>query len=152
MSLDRVIFGMRHPCVHVLSELFRMTMAMSLGGCAFTGSGAVVIIMEYLNFGARSDQAELGRRLAQMHLATPAVWHRSTMTDASFYRGGSPGMAWGMRQQRGAAETTVEWTVAITAWVRIRVVRLICIKVRFSPVGTQAYSVMPPPRSSEHRR
>jgi len=33
----------------------------------------VVIIMEYLKFGSRSDQAELGRRLAQMHLATPAV-------------------------------------------------------------------------------
>ena len=37
------------------------------------GSGGVVIIMEYLNFGSRSDQAELGRRLVQMHLATPAV-------------------------------------------------------------------------------
>ena len=29
--------------------------------------------MEYLKFGSRSDQTELGRRLAQMHLATPAV-------------------------------------------------------------------------------
>ena len=37
------------------------------------GSSSVVIIMEYLKFGSRSDQSELGRRLAQMHLATPAV-------------------------------------------------------------------------------
>lgn len=31
------------------------------------------LITEYLEFGGRADQAEMGRLLAQMHLATPKV-------------------------------------------------------------------------------
>ena len=37
-------------------------------GCA---DGNSVIIMDFLNFGARGDDGELGKRLAQTHLSTP---------------------------------------------------------------------------------
>lgn len=65
------------------------------------GSGSF-IIMEFLEFGARSDQAELGRRLAQMHLATPTV--RIPLRDATA-GGGTPrafygaAHSWASRQQ-----------------------------------------------------
>ena len=39
--------------------------------------GGSFLVTEYLNFGGRADQAELGKALAEMHLATPAV--RSTV-------------------------------------------------------------------------
>ena len=35
--------------------------------------GNSFIVMDYLNFGARGDQAEFGRQLAMMHKAEPAV-------------------------------------------------------------------------------
>ena len=35
--------------------------------------GNSFIVMDYLNFGARGDQAEFGRQLARMHKAEPAV-------------------------------------------------------------------------------
>lgn len=35
--------------------------------------GNSVIVMDYLDFGARGDQAEFGRQLALMHAAEPAV-------------------------------------------------------------------------------
>jgi protein-ribulosamine 3-kinase len=41
-----------------------------LGG---PGRGGSFIVMEYLNFGGRANAAELGRQLALMHLAIPAV-------------------------------------------------------------------------------
>ena len=37
--------------------------------------GGSFLVTEYLNFGGRADQAELGEALARMHLATPAVRH-----------------------------------------------------------------------------
>ena len=49
--------------------------------CAGSGAGSSgsCIIMEFLEFGPRSDQAALGRSLAQMHLATPTVRPRASV-------------------------------------------------------------------------
>lgn len=44
------------------------------GGGALRGSGSF-IVMEYLELGGRCDQAELGRQMARMHLATPQHDH-----------------------------------------------------------------------------
>ncbi len=46
------------------------------------GGGATFIIMEHLNFSGRPSQRELGRKLAEMHLAEPLVsaWDYTSVT------------------------------------------------------------------------
>ncbi len=43
------------------------------------GGGGYFIVMEHLNFEGRASQEELGRGLAQMHLAEPRVSARTQM-------------------------------------------------------------------------
>lgn len=55
------------------------------------GGGSTFIIMEHLNFSGRPSQSELGRKLAQMHLAEPSVCPLHTNTYVSILETPTPG-------------------------------------------------------------
>lgn len=59
-------------CPSADTQTLRIPKVFHYGPMPGRASGSF-IIMEYLNFSGRSNSAELGRQLALMHLATPAV-------------------------------------------------------------------------------